>query len=229
MLFDLTTRTLTLDVKQCTRCGGRGDQPTHITCPRCNGTQRGPRGGRGGCGCYGGKVWDHENRVTCDNCHGNPDGASRETWTDAAPVEAVMSMSLIVIRQDRGGSWNESYLGLGCLWSSVDYGERWEREDDTPLLEEIVEQLRHDRTQACKIIASDYDRDAPTAQVARGLAILLHRNGYSVRVATTDNLARAQAEPEGHKALALGTAVYQAAGNGTLAAAGAYLTNRNLV
>jgi hypothetical protein len=221
MLFDLTTRTLTLDFKTCTCCYGRGDLPTRTSCRACKGTGNGPRGGRGGCRqCHGnGRAYDHDLRIVCKNCGGEPERKSKETWTDTAPVEAVMSMSLIVIRQDRGGSWNENFLGLGCLWSSVDYGERWKRDDDTPLLEEIVEKLRNDRTQACKIIASDYDRNAPTAPVARGLAILLHRNGYSLRVATAHNLIRAQAEPERDNALAIGMAVYRAGGNGTLGAA----------
>lgn len=221
MLFDPIASTLTLDFKDCTRCYGKGDGPTRIDCPTCKGTGKGARGGRGGCrNCHGnGQAYDHDLRVVCPHCGGAPASKSRETWTDTAPIDAVMSMSLVVMRQDRGGSFNEGFLGLGCLWSCTDYGERWKREDDTPLLEEIAGKLRTDRTQACKIIAGERDRDTETMPLAAGLVIVLHRDGYSLRTATTDNLARAQAEPDHDAGLAIGMAVYHAGGNGTLAAA----------
>lgn len=220
MLFDATNFTLTLDLKDCIRCFGRGTVPTKIACPLCNGSGNGVRGGKGKCkSCHGsGNGYDHDNPSTCEICKGSPKRASQETWTDKAPDEAVAALQLRVARQDRETSWNESYLGLGCLWSSTDYGDAWNA-DDITVLSKVRADLLKDRTQACKLLAVEYDSNAKTLPIVRGLVIVVSNNGYSVRADTTLAESNAEREPGYAAAHIIGMAVYHAGGNGTMAAA----------
>jgi len=221
MLFDRKAFTLTRDLTDCDRCRFTpGTVATEKPCPKCEGTGNGPRGGARGCRmCHGfGKAYDQEHRSTCPKCHGAPQRVELESWTDHAPAEAVGAMQLRVARQDRDTSWNEQYLGLGCLWSSTDYGKAWDR-TDIEVLSDVREQLLNGRTQASKLLAVEYDRDALTLPIVRGLVVVVSRNGYSVRPDTALAESRAEREPDSTTAHIIGAAVYNAGGNGTLAAA----------
>jgi hypothetical protein len=218
--FDPNNFTLTLDLTDCTRCHGSGLVSTRIDCRTCKGTGKGARGGVRGCkSCYGsGNGYDHVNRSTCEKCNGSPQRAEMETWCDGVPTEAVAALQLRIARQDRAVSWNESFLGLGCLWSSADYGRAWERED-IEILSDIREKLLADRTQATKLLAAGYDREATTAEIVRGLVIVVTHGGYSVRADTELAESNAEREPDRAVALQIGMAVYRSGGNGTMAAA----------
>lgn len=221
MLFDPNTYTLTLDLTDCGRCKFTpGTVATEIPCPTCGGSGKGLRGGARGCRkCSGfGRAYDQENRSTCPKCDGKPQRTERESWCDAAPAEAIAALQLRIARQDRDTSWNESYLGLNCLWSTTDYGDAWKR-SDLEVLTGVREKLLGDRTQATKLLASDYDREATTLPMVRGVVVVVSRNGYSVRpdTAAAENLA--EREPDYTTAHIVGMAVFNAGGNGTLAAA----------
>jgi hypothetical protein len=220
MLFDPNTFTLTLDLKDCTACFGSGLVSTRIDCRACNGSGNGPRGGKGRCPkCHGyGNDYDHVNQSTCEKCNGSPHRAESENWCDNTPAEAVAALQLRVARQDREVSWNESYLGLNSLWSCQDYGTAWER-PDIEVLSDVREKLLNDRTQAVKLLAGDYDRDATTAPIVRGLVVVVSRGGYSVRADTSLAESLAEREPDYTTAHIVGMAVYNAGGNGTMAAA----------
>lgn len=194
------------------------------TCPACGGTGKRGRGRCREC-CTGyrpvpGKLRNYSQVAElrpCPACGGNYRNAKWETWFDCAPAEAVRDIPLQVVRQDRSASWNESFLGLGCLFSVVDYGRAWESSDA-----EVMERVRDgcDHVQACKIV--QVDREAMTLPVVPLLAVIVSRGGYSVR-AVFDDLtavaADAAEELDPQTALAVGTAVYRAGGNGTIAAA----------
>jgi hypothetical protein len=221
--FDRTNFTLTLDLKDCTRCYGRGKMPTKIKCRSCKGTGNGPRGGVRSCkNCYGsGNDYDQVNLSTCEKCDGSPHRAELENFCDAAPAEAVGALQLRVARQDRETSWNETHLGLNSLWSSADYGRAWDK-TDIEVMSQVREDLlgRHSRVAATNLLATKYDSNATTLPIVRGLVIVVSRGGYSVR-ADNNGLAERIAERELPPGAAhvLGMAVYRAGGNGTMAAA----------
>ena len=187
MKLDHATRTLTLEATDCRQCkyGTPGTGPTPVACPTCKGTGKGPRGKARGCrNCYGsGRAWDHETRQPCSSCGGNYIGADREDFCDSAPVDAVLSLPLSIVRIGRANTWNENYLGIGTLWSCTDYGRTAESDDDA-ILADIRGKLATDRTQATKIV-HPYERDAQTATLVDSLVIVVTRNGYSVRPYTT--------------------------------------------
>lgn len=229
MRYDPINRTLHLEKKNCTGCGysGRpGTESTPLPCSGCKGTGRGPRGGVRGCRkCYGsGKEYDHENRrQPCSVCRGDYVGFTTENFCDNAPAEAIAALPLAVVRQYRDQSWNESYLGLGTVWSCTDYGTAWAGTDED-LVTRVASDLAKERVQATKIAV--YDRDSDVAYLADSLVIVLTQTGYSVRpvyteAADTPELIAAESSLELNytEAHAYGMAVYNAGGNGTMAAA----------
>jgi hypothetical protein len=219
MLFDRTTFTLTLDLKDCTPCFGKGLVATRIDCPTCKGTGNGARGGARGCRmcCGSGNWYDHDNLSTCPTCKGSPHRAQPETWGDGAPAEAVAALQLRVARQDREASWNESFLGLNSLWSSTDYGKAWER-TDIDVLTDVREHLLKGRTHAILLLAGPHDRKVTTAPIVRGLVVVVSRGGYSVRPDTSTAENSAEREPGYALAHRIAAAVCDAGGNGAMAA-----------
>lgn len=192
MLYNPATRTLTLARKNCHGCYGSGTTATKISCPTCKGTGRGPRGGRGKClNCFGsGHSWDHENRAICQRCDGiNPDKHEAEDWTDRVPAEALNALAVEYVTQDRAGTFNEGFLGLGSLWSCTDYGRAWDAltgpngpRNVVPFLAKVVKELLDGGTQACKLLPKDYDRKSQTQTLPAGVIVQVHRNGYVVIV-----------------------------------------------
>ena len=212
MLFDPNTFTLTRDLKNCTNCFAEpGTVATRIDCPTCGGTGKGLRGGDRGCKkCHGFRYdYDQDNRSTCPNCNGTPERAEMENWTDSTPVEALAALQLRVARQDRATSWNEQFLGLNCLWSTTDYGDAWEH-TDLEVLTAVRGKLLADRTQASKLLACAYDRDAPTLPMVRGVVVVVSRNGYSVRTDTAAAENLAEREPDRTTAHIIGMTVFNA-------------------
>lgn len=163
---------LVLERGECHQCWGAGTVPTQIPCPACNGTRRGPRGGRNRCGCYDGTVWDQENRVTCPGCNGHPEGAREETRYDSLPQGSLAAIPLYLVRQNRDISWNESYIGMGTIHSLSDYGRAWGMTDGE-VLDKVHAELETEWVQGCKI--SD-----ESCNVCSALLVTLHRGGYSI-------------------------------------------------
>lgn len=236
---------LTLERKDCTACAGssrraevpRGYQPVFgfRKCGKCNGTGR---RGSGKCReCNGdyqrsrrqydanaapaGFVTDYDTVARleqCPKCHGAWEAAEWENFTDYAPQLASASLPLRIVRQDRGASWNESYLGIGCLWSVVDYGAAWAMSDED-LESKVAADLYNRRVQACKIVAP-YSREDKEAALCDYVAVVVTRGGYSLRaVFTGDETGDAARELSVSQGFRVGNAVFAAGGNGTLAAA----------
>lgn len=180
MLFNQETMTLTRQACECRSCRGTGTQLKALACPQCDGTGKGPRGGRGGCRkCHGhGTHYSPNHTETCSACEGKPEDASYETWCDKAPVEAARSMPMVVVRLNRLNTFNEAYFGHGTLWSCTDYGAANSQTDD-----ELVARVRESLTmpvQAIKIVRG-YERDAEVLPLHDILVISVTRDGYAVR------------------------------------------------
>ena len=195
MKFDPTTRTLTLEPTDCRQCRYQEPQGTIAameTCPTCGGSGRGTRGGARRCkgGCFGsGQIVSRVERALCPACRGKFVSASQENWTDTAPLEAVQALPIRVVVANRDSTWNERHLGLGSIWSTTDYGQRWDDakarvmadpntttdEVFAPLVEEVRSQLANERVQACKIV-----RDRESLVLHDEIVVILHRGGYTV-------------------------------------------------
>lgn len=147
-------------------------------------------------------------RRQCGRCDGS--GTVLETRYDYLPEDILKDIPVVLVRQDRGATFNESLLGVGCLWSAIDYGRAWGTPEDqfcTKIRQEIA---KHGSVQACHVV-DDQDRLPPA------IGTFVHREGYSLRAMTEDslrNLARERGYAEG---MAVGTLVYRLGGHGTLA------------
>lgn len=214
----LNGRTLVLEDRACSTCDGKGTRTWGpIPCSRCQGTGRGPRGGRGTCkgngtsGCFNGRSYGTVPEYRCDHCDGRR--TVPETASNYVSPGILASIPVEVRYADRDGSWNESYLGFGCLWSSTDYGRRFEARDDAALVAEV----RAGQAQACAITRELDDGELRLADV---IVVTVTRSGYAPRAGWTDSPAGDGSRELGRDAaLAVGAAVLAAGGNGTMAAA----------
>lgn len=192
MRYDVRRRTLTLGRHACRRCR-KGKVATERRCRRCVGTGEGPRGGRGGCAiCNGsGTVWDNVNLSTCTECGGDWEEASAERWTDRVPARVMELMPIVVQRVNRGNSFNESNLGMGTLYSSLDYGAM-SRHTDKEVEEQVRADLIASPPQACKIITTNEGQRQP---VCRSLTVTITNDGYAVRVTPLTLVTRPEEPP----------------------------------
>jgi len=150
---------------------------------------------------------------TCPYCKGK--GRKPETHCSTMPDELWQSLELRVYRRvDRENSWNEAFLGLGCVFSCQDYGAAWASTD-----EKIIEDVQgHQHHQACKVAKDD-------GTICDHVGIFVNRNGYSVRAvygAVSEVEREIDSEPSVNSARVIGAAVCENGGNGTLAAAGKF-------
>lgn len=196
MKYDATTRTLRLEPKDCTTCaygaGGRGEYTGSKICEVCNGTGRGPRGGRGGCrSCYNGRQHDFDNPIVCPSCNGTWQGAAMENFCDRPPAEAVESIPMFFIALGRDNTWNENYLGLGTIYSCTDYGTRfltWAGQPDKDAADDVAQALMMEARehfakevpQATKVLKK-YERGDKVATLHDALIFVLTQTGYNVR------------------------------------------------
>lgn len=163
---------LVLGRKDCWHCE-QGTVSTKEACKKCQGSGRGPRGGRRTCKpCYGqGHVYNSEVRSVCPYCHGQYQNASQEDYTDALPNAIWDSLPFRVYRHNRSLTVNESLLGLGCVFSCQDYGRTFKDDDNEKLIAEVCAHKHH---QACKVVQDD-------GTLADHIGIFVSTGGYSVR------------------------------------------------
>lgn len=171
---------IVLGTKPCHWCASTknpGLMASHKTCPKCKGTKRGPRGGRGGCrNCdSNGQVYDYDNLITCGACNGTK--IVPETDCDTITAEQWKAFTFKVIREPNGQfGFNESYLGLGYVWTCGDYGRAWDRNNDAELIETVKNENHY--IQGVKI--------AKDLTVCDHIAILVTKNGYKVKAVFAD-------------------------------------------
>jgi len=148
----------------------------------------------------------------CPSCGGT--GRRNEslcgTYTTA---ELWRSLPFRVYRQDRAISWNESFLGYGCVYSCADYGRAWAAEDSATLAAVREGDGRH---QLIKVVRESDMR------LCDHIGIFLNRGGYSVRAVWGDPAPiahRAASELSEDEGRIAGGRIAALGGNGTLFAA----------
>lgn len=94
-----------------------------------------------------------------------------DTATPQFMADYLATVTITVLRMGDELTWWESYLG-SPLGSCTDYGTRWDREDDTDLVFEVVEQMLRG-VQYTKFI------DQHTQQFAPAIIIRLTTSGYA--------------------------------------------------
>lgn len=216
----LENGTLILEKTKCYGCmpSGSGKFPVRATCPTCNGTQRGPKGGRrthAGTGCktcIDGTVNSKTDFRDCGRCKGT--GLDDEDYLSRIPIEVWRGFEFRVFRSNRQQSMNEALIGIGCCWSTTDYGRHQSQSD-----EELIAEIRdssHGSIQATNIVRSKHD-----LRIADAIGIFCSDNGYSVRAIFDDlgevveqtGIAKERSYTEG---LIVGAQISRAGGNGTL-------------
>jgi hypothetical protein len=105
-------------------------------------------------------------------------GAVAQAYADAVTV--------VVQAQNRAGTWNESYLGLGSIVSVTDYGTVWDamvkaqREDRlTPEIERVRGIARERLAEGTQWVKLTREDDT----LAEVIVMTVHRNGYTVTAA----------------------------------------------
>jgi len=227
--------TVSLELEPCHWCANnnlpKGMMPGRKTCPDCHGTRRGKRGGKDKCQtCFSfgddrGKVADRDHPVTCSACGGT--ATEKETIyshvTDAFLAEMYRIVPIRFVLQNRGITFNEAWLGLGCLYGCGDYGAAWKgMETDRAATEsKIVAEIHKNRGQLLNYARED--KNSGRIDLCKAVYVLVHRGGYSARPSYTEDgsdvMKVAAHEPSESKGLAIGIAVADAGGHGTLAAA----------
>ena len=188
MIINEAARTVTLEPTNCRSChyaAKPGMQYAQDKCTKCGGTGNGPRGGAGGCKtCHGWKtVTNTEKFVPCSTCKGDYEGASMESSCDH-PDDATMArlIELIpvtkVMRNHERQTFNEQHIGLGCIYTSVDYGDAWAASDDD-VRAKVTETLLRDRTQLIKLEVRSMS-EGNTVKLADEINVIVKPTGYSV-------------------------------------------------
>lgn len=119
-------------------------------------------------------VYDSESTIIPDviDLYGYLDHDFSARWAE--------EVEIIVERTGKSLSWGESYLGLGSIWSSVDYGNHWEMTDD-----EVIVSIRQ------RLIESGFQLislcDKTTRMLSRTVVVKLTANGYSLIAAGKTN------------------------------------------
>jgi len=162
---------LVMERKDCHWCD-QGKRPGKAKCGTCDGTGKGKRGKVRGCRtCYGNKtVPDFNNTVACDLCGGSWQGSQEETLYDYLPESVWQGLAFKVYRNAVPMTFNEQYVGVGCVFSSTDYGDAWKGTDEA-VIAEVKEHTSH---QACKVARED-------GTLCNHVGIFVMPGGYAVR------------------------------------------------
>ena len=172
--------------KTCASCEGFGKGARYRSnCKTCKGTGRGPRGEKRRCkACYG-RGWEYQTdmMLPCPVCKGT--GRVKQSRCDRVPLEIVAKLPIRILIRRGGNTFNESYLGVGCVWSVADYGTAYSllrrgaelkelSERVAEFQKRIKEQLTQRSTQAIHISTED-------GTLCDFIAVIVNSGGYSLR------------------------------------------------
>jgi len=203
---------IVLEIKACSYCDGKGQREEYQSCPHYGQAMRGKACSFCGSTTKHGHSGKHTGKmISCDRCKGT--GQEMEDLYGYAPADIWQGLTFKVYRQDRNNSWNESFLGFGCVYSCEDYGSA-AKSDDAAIIEKVRASGSH---QAVKF-AKEEDNT-----LADHIGIFVTRNGYSVRAVFSGVKAvekQIAHEPSPAVARLVGGAIAADGGNGTAFAAG---------
>lgn len=175
MHIDQNTNKLVMDVRSCWSCDGTRKVNEWVKCEACKGTGKvsirkrcmvcDPKGDHLHNSLIKGKKLSIGTAV-CQSC---TDGTQMENITDSAD-DIWKTLNFKVYRSNRHQTIGESLLGLGCAWSTTDYG-RHKSETDEALIENT---RNHSYIQACKFAQND-------GTICDHVGIFCNDNGYSVK------------------------------------------------
>jgi RecJ-like exonuclease len=202
---------IVLEIKACSACDGKGEREEYMTCPNWNKAMRGKACSFCGSTTKHNHSGKHTGKmIPCQRCNGT--GKEMEDLYNYAPEAIWQGLTFKVYRQDRQNTWNESFMGFGCVYSSEDYGQAAGMTDD-----EVIANVKASRShQAVKFAKEDNT-------LADHIGIFVTRNGYSVRAvfsgvkAVADKIAH---EPSPAVARLVGGMIAAEGGNGTAFAMG---------
>jgi hypothetical protein len=146
----------------CKRCAGVGQvvhAPVLRPCYRCDGA---------------GKTltWNADVDPIAPEAADLCNGASPEFMADW-----LHTAQIVVVREDRGATWGEAHLGLGSMYSAVDYGRTRGWTD-----QQFADRVREELTTTCRPQLIKMT-DTETRRVGNTLLITVRNDGYSVSVA----------------------------------------------
>jgi hypothetical protein len=117
-----------------------------------------------------------------------PDSVGRcDHLPGAVAATLAAEWDIVAVREDRGQSWGESYLGLGSIWSCTDYGRSWAA-DDSVTLRHVRAELAERGTQWLNVLD-------PGRRILPTIVVKITRNGYSVVGADREAAHRASLPP----------------------------------
>lgn len=97
--------------------------------------------------------------------------------SSTAAQEYARTVPIVIRRHgDKVLSWGASYLGLGTVWTSTDYGDAF-KADDATVTAKVREELARG-TQWCKFAGED-------RRIADTVLVSVTRNGYTVTTAAS--------------------------------------------
>ena len=144
------------DLRRCPMYGKAVNRQPNRVCPNCNAKNK-----------HGHAYLDTGNMKDC-HCD---DGRLKEDRYSSVPKSIVDSLEIRVYRSDRPTTWNEQYLGLGCVFSTNDYGAYKSISDA-----ELIDQVRASGSyiQATKLVDNE-------DKFCHHLGIFTSQQGYSVK------------------------------------------------
>jgi hypothetical protein len=137
--------------------------------------------------CEGTGTWTAPAANSCHSCYANlglgvieahpgdtlPESMDRCSTVPAAIRETLVAeWEIIPVRFNRGMTWGESFLGLGSVYTSTDYGAAW-TQTDAEVVARVRESLLTSHLQWISVL--DADR-----KITPRLVIKIVREGYSV-------------------------------------------------
>jgi hypothetical protein len=184
---------LVLTEQDCYQCRGTGQKQKvlKVTCSVCDGTGKGPRGGKNKCRhCINGWGYNYEHpegeTEDCERC--KTTGKVPEDYYDHVSEELWRSLEFKVVASMHAQTFQEAHIGAGC-WSTTDYGE-YRHGTAGDLIEKVRDRTTGGYPQACNLVKSpgyrtyldegDPRREDPDPTMPDYIGIFLNSQGYTV-------------------------------------------------
>jgi len=125
-------------------------------CPHCGSTTK-----------HNHKYLDKGEIQDCCMCRGK--GKKQEDSCSSMPQKLFESLDFMVVRTNLQQTFNEAYLGIGCVFSCTDYGRHKNMTD-----EELINSVKSNTFNQATKVVDDNDNVMP-------ILIITSDNGYSVK------------------------------------------------